>query len=1223
MKGDGRCLKLFLAFSILFLQNVKGGEVGHSHNHSHSLRDAKVTVRCIERERQALLAFKRDLVGESSQLSSWGSEAEKQDCCRWEGVYCSNQTGHVIQLHLGYSVPEYSFRGRMIHPAFEYSFLEYSFQGKMISPKLIELQHLQYLHLESIDFNESQIPDFIGSLTNLRNLSLRSCNLVGQIPSSFGNLTQLQHLDLSYNYQLQPENLNWLPALSSLTYLHLESIDFNESQIPDFIGSLTNLRNISLSSCNLVGQIPSSFGNLTQLQHLDLGHNQLQAENLNWLPAPSLTYLDLSSIDFNGSQFPDFIGSLTNLRYLSLSSCNLVGQIPSSFGNLTQLQNLDLSYNYQLQPENLNWLPALSSLTDLDLSGNFNGSQIPDFIGSLTNLRNLRLSSCNLVGRIPSSFGNLTQLQHLDLSYNYQLQPENLNWLPALSSLTYLDLSQNNLSTVFDWPEAVLNKLPKLVHLRLEECSLPPPPTPILSTTLYKTNSSTSLASVDLSDNHLTSSIFLWLSNYSTSLVSLDLSYNNLTGFNSDFIGNMSSLASLSLSNNNLTGFIPDFIGNMSSLVDLDLSDNQIDGANPNSFARLCNLGTLRLQRNHLSGQLSKFVQLLPRCAQSSLWELHLSENVLKGSLNNLTSISSLTNLFLSANQLSGKIPESIGQMSQLSSIDFSKNSLEGVVSETHFSKLSNLDYLDLSYNSLVLNFHSDWVPPFQLKSIYLASCKVGPLFPKWLQTQNDSYGLDISNAGISDILPSWFWSNFRNAKVINLSQNLIRGIFTNLTVEFAHYKELHLSSNQIEGPIPSTLSQASYLDLSNNKISGSLSFLCASADMILAYLNLSSNSFAGELPDCWSHLENLVMLDLSNNTFSGKIPMTIGSLFQMQTLKLRSNRFVGELPSSLKNCTSLEVIDLGDNKLSGPIPTWLGVSFKNLVILMFSNNHFNGSMPSKLCHLTYIKIMDFSMNNISGSIPKCLNHLTTLSQKGNPSISSTHTYEIHRDDETFGSTNYEDDASFIWKGRMQTYKSILGLVKRIDLSSNRLTGEIPSEITHLVGLISLNLSRNQLTGQITPEIGNLQSLDSLDLSRNHIDGGIPTSLAQIDRLSFLDLSYNNLSGKIPTGTQLQGFDPSVYVGNPQLCGPPLKKMCADQNEETDLSNQEDKDELITLGFYISMGLGFAAGFWGVCGTLIFNKSWRYAYLKFLNGLNDWLYVRIALIKRKLKLAYA
>ncbi|KAL6289283.1 hypothetical protein ACE6H2_006793 [Prunus campanulata] len=561
--------------------------------------------------------------------------------------------------------------------------------------------------------------------------------------------------------------------------------------------------------------------------------------------------------------------------------------------------------------------------------------------------------------------------------------------------------------------------------------------------------------------------------------------------------------------------------------------------------------------------------------------------------------------------------------MSQLRNIDFSMNSLEGVVSETHFSKLSRLKYLDLSSNSLVLNFHSDWVPPFQLYYIVLGSCKMGPHFPKWLQTQKDSSELDISNAGISDILPSWFWSNFRNASVINLSQNLIRGIFTNLTVEFPYNPELHLRSNQIEGPIPSTLLQASYLDLSNNNISGSLSFLCARADMSLTYLNLSSNSFAGELPDCWSHLEILVMLDLSYNAFSGKIPMTIGSLFQMQTLKLRRNQFVEELPSSLKNCASLEVIDLGDNKLSGPIPTWLGVSFKNLVILMLSTNHFNGSMPSQLCHLTHIKIMDFSMNNISGNIPKCLNNLTTLAQKGNPSLSSTHFYGGSMGNESIAPTNYDDDASFIWKGRMETYKSTLGLVKRIDLSSNRLTGEIPSEITRLVGLISLNLSRNQLTGQITPEIGNLESLDSLDLSRNQIDGRIPTSLARIDRLSFLDLSYNNLSGKIPTGTQLQSFDPLDYAENPLLCGPPLKKMCDDQNEPTDWSNEEDKDEFITLGFYISMGIGFAAGFWGVCGTLIFKRSWRYAYFKFLNDLNDWLYVRIALIKRQLKLAYA
>ncbi|CAL2241531.1 unnamed protein product [Prunus armeniaca] len=968
MQGHGRCFKLFLAFSLLLLQYAQGGEVDHSQ------RDTNVTGRCIEKERQALLAFKRGLVDDYNLLSSWGSEAQKQDCCRWVGVSCSNQTGHVLQLDLSDEV-----------------------QGKMITPKLIELHHLQHLALPSIDFN--------------------------------------------------------------------------------------------------------------------------------------------------GSQFPYFIGSLTNLRYLDLSF--------TLFG-----------------------------------------------------------------GKFPTQVGNLTNLVYLDLRGNFFTNAENLDWLPLLSSLRYLDLSVANLSNVFDWPETV-NKLPELTNLTLHGCDLPPP---ILSTLSY-INSSKSLASVDLSSNRLnTSSIFVWLSNYNTSLVHLDLSFNQLAGS------------------------IPDVFGNMSSLAHLDLYSNQLEGGDPHSFARLCSLQYLDLSSNNLSGQLSKFGQILfSTCAQNSLEELYLSENDLAGSL-----------------------PESIGLMSKLQTIDFSMNSLEGVISETHFSELSKLQSLDLSSNSLVLDIHADWIPPFQLDFINLGSCKMGPDFPKWLQTQKKINYLNISDAGISDNLPSWFWSLCRNVGYMDLARNQIRGTFPNLTLEFSYFPELHLSSNKLEGPIPSFLSKASYLDLSSNKLegpipsvlskvsyldlssnklegpipsvlsnasyldlsynklSGSISFLCSSATIGLSFLDLSNNNVSGQVPNCLTHLENLVILDLSYNALSGKIPTTIGSVFQIETLKLRSNRFVGQLPSSLKNCTSLVVIDVGDNKLSGPIPEWLGVSLKKLVILMLLSNHFNGSLPSQLCHLTNIQILDFSMNIISGSIPKCLTNLTTLAHKEDSNFNISHSYEISIGQHEFRNGDYEDDATFIWKGGMQTYKSTLGLMKRIDLSSNKLTGEIPSEITHLVGLVSLNLSRNQLTGQITQEIGNLQLLDSLDLSRNHIDGRIPTSLARIDRLGVLDLSYNNLSGKIPVGTQLQGFDPSIYAGNLQLCGLPLKKMCADEvergpSEQTDFINQEDKDGLITLGFYISMGIGFAVGFWGVCGTLIFSKSWRYAYLKFLNGLNDWLFVRIALLKRQLK----
>ncbi|KAK4841335.1 hypothetical protein QYF36_002818 [Acer negundo] len=52
---------------------------------------------CIEKEREALLKFKKGLIDLSGdRLSSWVGD----DCCNWVGVECSNQTGHVLSLQL-------------------------------------------------------------------------------------------------------------------------------------------------------------------------------------------------------------------------------------------------------------------------------------------------------------------------------------------------------------------------------------------------------------------------------------------------------------------------------------------------------------------------------------------------------------------------------------------------------------------------------------------------------------------------------------------------------------------------------------------------------------------------------------------------------------------------------------------------------------------------------------------------------------------------------------------------------------------------------------------------------------------------------------------------------------------------------------------------------------------------------------------------------------------
>ncbi|GKV47901.1 hypothetical protein SLEP1_g54751 [Rubroshorea leprosula] len=116
-------------------------------------------VKCIESERQALLAFKQGLVDENGWLSSWGGEEEKKNCCEWEGVQCSNATGHITMLNLTTYVYDHDFILR----------------GKL-SPSLFELQRLIYLDLSGNNFNLSHIPESISSLNKIQHLDLNSCN---------------------------------------------------------------------------------------------------------------------------------------------------------------------------------------------------------------------------------------------------------------------------------------------------------------------------------------------------------------------------------------------------------------------------------------------------------------------------------------------------------------------------------------------------------------------------------------------------------------------------------------------------------------------------------------------------------------------------------------------------------------------------------------------------------------------------------------------------------------------------------------------------------------------------------------------------------------------------------------------------------------------------------------------------------------------------------------
>ncbi|KAG6642832.1 receptor-like protein EIX1 [Carya illinoinensis] len=884
-----------------------------------------------------------------------------------------------------------------------------------------------------------------------------------------------------------------------------------------------------------------------------------------------LTYLDLSYNNFSGKPFPNFIGSLTRLQYLNLSSTNIAGAIPQQFGNLSRLISLDLSRNYDMITEahNLDWLIHLSSLTHLDLSL-VNLSQVvnwPNKVMMLPSLTHLSLRYCSLSTfttppqLLSINASTSSQLLFLDLSDNYDLmEVYNLDWLIHLSSLTYLDMSGVNLSQVVNWPNKVM-MLPSLTHLSLSSCSLSTLTTP----QFLSINASTSsqLLFLDLSGNYFTCSIFHWLFNSTTNLVDLHLRYIN-------------GLHECS---------IPDAFGSLNSLQTLNLAGNMLVGGIPRSLWNLCSLDSLHLGYNRLSGNLYEFMSNASSCLTDSLQHFVISDN-----------------------RFTGPLPETIGNLSNLETLNIDNNSLTGVIYEAHFSNLNKLKWLDLGFNFLILRFSHDWVPPFQLYVISLSSCRLGSAFPKWLQSQKNYIVLDISNAGISDTIPVWFWDFPPRLQYLVMSNNQLHGNLSDLSSpRFNELAGIDLSANLFGGSISHfLLNNVSSLDLSNNRFSGPISFLCElNTPTLLESLNLSNNTLSGELPNCWTYIHHLVVLNLANNNFYGKIPDSMGSLVSVQLLHLSNNGLVGKIPTSLKKCNELITLDLGANNLSGTIPPWIGDSLPNLVILNLRSNQLYGSFPLSLCHLSYIQILDISLNKIEGTIPECIYNLTAMSRTMDTISSAIYASAIYAIAisasviyPNLGRNSYIDHASLVWKGREFEFKNSLGLLKVIDLSNNKLRGEIPEGITNLTELIALNLSRNNLSGLITSKIGLLRKLECLDLSRNQLNGEIPMSISNLSFLNQLDLSANNLSGKIPIGTQIQSLDASRFLGNPKLCGSPLPNKCIDDLHPSYINTRGDKnqnvqenvdDRFITKGFYVAATLGFIGGFWGVCFISVLN----------------------------------
>ncbi|XP_050371084.1 probable LRR receptor-like serine/threonine-protein kinase At1g53430 [Argentina anserina] len=282
-----------------------------------------------------------------------------------------------------------------------------------------------------------------------------------------------------------------------------------------------------------------------------------------------------------------FANNTCHVTIIEMKGLNLTGILPEEFGNLTHLQELDLTRNYinGSIPTGISRAPLrilsllgnrlsgsipkeigdIATLTDLVLEDNQLEGPLPENLGSLSSLSRLLLSANNFTGKIPESFGNLKNLTDIRIDGS-RISGKMPTFIGNWTKLDRLDMQGTSMEGPIPSTISLLTNLTELRISDLNESSMPFPNLEDLKI----------LERVILRNCSITGSIPAYIGEL-TKLKELDLSFNKLTGEVPTTVENLDSLDYMFLTNNLLTGDVSSWILNNKNKF--DLSYNNFSGS--------------------------------------------------------------------------------------------------------------------------------------------------------------------------------------------------------------------------------------------------------------------------------------------------------------------------------------------------------------------------------------------------------------------------------------------------------------------------------------------------------------------------------------------------------------------------------------------------------------------------------------------------------------------
>lgn len=287
------------------------------------------------------------------------------------------------------------------------------------------------------------------------------------------------------------------------------------------------------------------------------------------------------------------------------------------------------------------------------------------------------------------AFEHLAELQELEISSNPRLDNLFPGTFQKLGNLTRLMLNYNSFKSV---PPGMFDSLKQLQTLQMRGNIL----------------------------SDLPPSLFRSLNN----LFVLDLSLNKLKGVNNKMLSGLGRLGILKINNNLLSNLTADTFQNVSELTELHLEGNKISELPDDIFSVLTELKVLNLRGNLLT----TFSDRVFGFNASSLNELNLKGNNLK-ELHPLRSLSSLSHLVLSSNQLSTLPEDVLWNLTFLEYLDLSENQLTSLPG-TIFNRLLGMKTIHLNHNNLSKLDPKMFEEQTLVEQLYLSDNKLETLPP-------------------------------------------------------------------------------------------------------------------------------------------------------------------------------------------------------------------------------------------------------------------------------------------------------------------------------------------------------------------------------------------------------------------------------------------------------------------------------------------------------------